>query len=58
MGGPLKELPRRWRSLAIVVLPGAILSPLWVVGVSADVAAWRIQEFLSRSLSRILDDRW
>jgi hypothetical protein len=40
----LKEVPRRWISIAIVVLPGAILSPLWVVGVSADVAAWRVRE--------------
>src|SRR5437899_331296 len=40
----LRELPRRWRSLAIVVLPGIILSPLWVIGVSADVAAWRVRE--------------
>jgi uncharacterized membrane protein len=40
----LKDLPRRWISVAIVVLPGAILSPLWVVGVSADVAAWRVRE--------------
>src|SRR4030095_8941635 len=38
----LKELPRRWRSLAIVVLPGLILSPLWVIGVSADDASWRV----------------
>jgi predicted membrane protein DUF2142 len=44
MGDRLKELPRRWRSLVIVVLPGIILSPLWVVGVSADVAAWRVRE--------------
>jgi hypothetical protein len=44
MGGQLKGLSRRWRSLAIVVLPGVILSPLWVVGVSADVAAWRVRE--------------
>jgi hypothetical protein len=40
----LKGFPRRWMSIAIVVLPGAILSPLWVVGVSADVAAWRVRE--------------
>jgi hypothetical protein len=40
----LKELPRRWRSLAIVVLPGLILSPLWVVAVSADIAIWRLLE--------------
>jgi hypothetical protein len=44
MSGRLRELPRRWSSLAIVVLPGVILSPLWVVGVSADVAAWRVWE--------------
>jgi Predicted membrane protein (DUF2142) len=44
MVGRLRELPRRWRSLAIVVLPGVILSPLWVIGVSADVAAWRVRE--------------
>src|SRR5438309_5427070 len=44
MVGRLRELPRRWRSLAIVVLPGIILSPLWVIGVSADVAAWRVRE--------------
>jgi uncharacterized membrane protein len=40
----LKELPRRWRSLAIVVLPSLILSPLWVYAVSADIAAWRLLE--------------
>ena len=38
-----KELSRRWSSIAIVVLPCLILSPLWVVAVSADVAAWRLQ---------------
>jgi uncharacterized membrane protein len=43
MVSPLKELPRRWRSALIVVLPCLILSPLWVVAVSADVAAWRLQ---------------
>jgi Predicted membrane protein (DUF2142) len=44
MVGRLKELPRRWRSLAIVVLPSLILSPLWVYSVSADIAAWRLLE--------------
>jgi hypothetical protein len=44
MAGRLRELPRRWSTLAIVVLPGVILSPLWVVAVSADVAAWRVRE--------------
>jgi uncharacterized membrane protein len=40
---PLKELPRRWNRVAIVVLPCLILSPLWVAAVSADIAAWRLQ---------------
>jgi uncharacterized membrane protein len=44
MSGRLRELLGRWKSIAIVVLPGVILSPLWVVGVSADVAAWRVRE--------------
>jgi uncharacterized membrane protein len=44
MVGRFKELPRRWRSLAIVVLPSLILSPLWVYAVSADIAAWRLLE--------------
>ncbi|THD49417.1 MAG: DUF2142 domain-containing protein, partial [Bradyrhizobium sp.] len=44
MSGRLRELVRRWKTIAIVVLPGVILSPLWVIGVSADVAAWRVRE--------------
>ncbi|TYO68556.1 DUF2142 domain-containing protein [Bradyrhizobium hipponense] len=44
MSGRLGELLGRWKSIAMVVLPGVILSPLWVVGVSADVAAWRVRE--------------
>ena len=39
----VKELPRRWRSVLVVSLPGLILSPLWVAAVSAEVAAWRLQ---------------
>ena len=39
----LKDLPRRWISAAVVVLPGLILSPLWVIAVSGDIAAWRLQ---------------
>ena len=30
---------RRWSNLALVVVPGFILSPLWVVAVSAEIAA-------------------
>jgi len=39
----LKELPRRWHSIAVVVLPCLVLSPLWVATVSAEIAAWRLQ---------------
>jgi uncharacterized membrane protein len=38
-----KDLPRRWRSVLIVILPCLILSPLWVVAVSAEIGAWRLQ---------------
>jgi hypothetical protein len=40
----MTELRRRWGSLALVVVPSFILSPLWVVAVSADIAAWRLLE--------------
>ena len=42
-GDGRKELRRRWHRVAIVVLPGLILSPLWVVAVSAEIAAWRLK---------------
>jgi uncharacterized membrane protein len=41
---PLRELPQRWRTLGLVVLPGLILSPLWVVAVGADAGTWRISD--------------
>jgi uncharacterized membrane protein len=53
----LKEFPRRWGSLAIVVLPGIILSPLWVVAVSADIAVWRLLEERNDS-SEQFDPLW
>ncbi len=40
----MTELRRRWSSLALVVVPSFVLSPLWVLAVSADVAAWRLGE--------------
>ena len=43
MVSPLKELPRRWRSIAIVALPCLVLSSLWVVAVSGEMGAWRLQ---------------
>jgi uncharacterized membrane protein len=39
-----KKRPEPWSSLAVVALPGLILSPLWVIAVSADIAAWRLLE--------------
>jgi hypothetical protein len=43
MVSPLKDLHRRWRSIAIVALPCLVLSPLWVVAVSGEMGAWRLQ---------------
>src|SRR6266498_4949200 len=37
-------LRRRWSSLALIVVPSFILSPLWVLAVSADIAVWRLAE--------------
>jgi hypothetical protein len=37
-------LRRRWSSIAAVIVPSLILSPLWVVAVAADIAAWRLLE--------------
>jgi uncharacterized membrane protein len=42
MTRPFRQWPRHWRALALVVLPGLILAPLWVLAVSADSGAWRL----------------
>jgi uncharacterized membrane protein len=44
MARPFKELPRAWRSVAMVVAPGAVLTVAWLVAGSADMAAWRMIE--------------
>src|SRR5437667_693359 len=44
MVGRMTDLRRRWSSLALVVVPGFILSPLWMLAVSAEIAAWRLLE--------------
>jgi uncharacterized membrane protein len=44
MVGRITELRRRWSSLALIVLPSLILSPLWVLAVSADIAVWRLSQ--------------
>jgi hypothetical protein len=38
-----KELAQRWRRVLSVILPPLLLSPLWVIAVSAEVATWRLQ---------------
>jgi Predicted membrane protein (DUF2142) len=43
MVSPLKELPRRWKTFLSVGLPCLVLSPLWVVAVSGEMGAWRLQ---------------
>jgi uncharacterized membrane protein len=42
MTRPFRELPQRWRGLALVMIPALILALLWVIAVSADAGAWRI----------------
>jgi hypothetical protein len=44
MVGRMTQLRRRWSSLALVAVPSFILSPLWVLAVSADIAVWRLAQ--------------
>jgi uncharacterized membrane protein len=39
-----RELPRHWRALAAVTAPGILLLAVWLMAVSADMAAWRMIE--------------
>jgi Predicted membrane protein (DUF2142) len=39
---PLRELRSRWRSLLLVMLPGPVLSALWLLAAGGEVAAWRM----------------
>lgn len=41
---PWRQLPHRWRVVALIALPGLALTVLWVVAVSADVGAWRVAQ--------------
>jgi uncharacterized membrane protein len=41
---PVTRLHRWWRSLALVIVPSFVLSPLWIWAVSAEIAAWRLLE--------------
>jgi hypothetical protein len=42
MRTPATRLHRRWHSLALVIVPSLVLSPLWIWAVSAEIAAWRL----------------
>ncbi len=39
---PLRELPRNWRVLALIILPGSIAAFAWFALTGGDVAAWRM----------------
>lgn len=39
---PFRELRQHWRAAALVVVPGLLLSLLWILVVSGDVALWRL----------------
>jgi uncharacterized membrane protein len=46
--GRFRSLPRRFRSLALVTLPGLLLGPVWVLMISGELATWRIVEGTGR----------
>lgn len=54
---PPRELRRRWRTIGLVVLPGLILSPLWIVAVGGDAAVWRMVESSGRPAEQF-DPLW
>jgi uncharacterized membrane protein len=41
---PFRELPRDWRPLALIVLPGCIVAFVWFALTGGDVAAWRMAD--------------
>jgi uncharacterized membrane protein len=41
---PITKLRRRWSGLALIVVPSVILSPVWIIAVSADIAVWRLSQ--------------
>jgi uncharacterized membrane protein len=44
MAHPLRELPRHWRAVALVMLPSLILTALWAAATALDVGTWRMIE--------------
>ena len=54
---PARALPRHWKSAAVVVLPSVILAGLWTVASSADVAAYRMLDYMDVQLEQF-DPVW
>jgi hypothetical protein len=46
MKRPARAWPREWKAAAAVVLPSVIVTWLWTIASSADVAAYRLLEFM------------
>jgi uncharacterized membrane protein len=44
MKRPLQDLRRHWRTTALIILPGCILSMLWILAVSESIVSVRILE--------------
>jgi uncharacterized membrane protein len=57
MGCRMTKWRQRWSSLALVVFPSIILSPLWVISVSGDIAVWRLLEAETHPLEHF-DPLW
>jgi len=57
MKRPARALPRHWKSAAVVVLPSVILAGLWTVASSADVAAYRMLDYMDVQLEQF-DPVW
>ena len=46
MKRPVRAVPRQWHAAAAVALPSVILTGLWTIASSADVASYRLSEFM------------
>lgn len=46
MKRPVRALPRQWPAAAAAVLPSVILTGAWTIASSAEVAAYRLTEFM------------
>jgi uncharacterized membrane protein len=44
MRRPIRDLPRVWLTVSLVVMPGIILALVWLAASSGDVATWRLTE--------------